>query len=68
VDILTNSFNNNLDTVFIVSGDGDYAPVLEEVIRHGKKIYVAALSSGLNPKLRDIADKFYDLDAKFFES
>jgi uncharacterized LabA/DUF88 family protein len=66
IDILTNTFNNNLDTVFIVSGDGDYAPVLEEVIRHGKRVYVAALSSGLNRKMVDLADKFYDLDAVFF--
>ena len=43
VDILTSAYANNFYTVFLVSGDGDYVPVLEEVVRLGKKITVAAL-------------------------
>ena len=45
VDILVNSHRNNLDTVYIITGDGDFVPVLEEVKRLGKRIYVAAFSS-----------------------
>jgi len=66
VDILINSYRNNLDTVYIITGDGDFVPVLEEVKRLGKRIYVAAFSSGLHPRIRAVADRFVDLDGCFF--
>jgi uncharacterized protein (TIGR00288 family) len=67
VDILTNVHMNNLDTVYLVSGDGDYKPVIQEAIRHGKNVYLAALSSGLNKELIYVVDKFIDLDKCYFE-
>ena len=67
VDILTNVYMDNIDTVYLISGDGDYKPVIEEVIRHGKNIYIAALSSGLNNSLKYIADNFIDLDRVYFK-
>ena len=66
VDILVNAYQNNLDTVYLLSGDADFVPVLEEVRRLGKRIYIAAFSSGLNPRIRAVADEFHDLDACFF--
>jgi uncharacterized LabA/DUF88 family protein len=66
VDILVNAYQNNLDTVYLLSGDADFVPVLEEVRRLGKRIYVAAFSSGLNPRIRAVADEFHDLDGCFF--
>jgi uncharacterized protein (TIGR00288 family) len=68
VDILSNVYMNNLDTVYLVSGDGDYKPVLEEVLRYGKHVYVAALPSGLNEELKYIADKFIDLENIYFKA
>ena len=62
VDILNHVYNNNLDTVYLMSGDGDYLPVINEVIRCGKQIYLAAFSSGLSPKLSNRVDSFHDLD------
>ncbi|MCW8890875.1 MAG: NYN domain-containing protein [Sedimenticola sp.] len=67
VDILSNVYKDNVDSIYLVSGDGDYKPVLEEAIRHGKHVYVAALSSGLNPDLRNCADQFIDLDQYYFK-
>ena len=67
VDILTNVYMDNLDTVYLVSGDGDYKPIIEEAIRHGKHVYVAALPSGLNEELKYIADNFIDLEHIYFE-
>ncbi|MEJ1463347.1 MAG: NYN domain-containing protein [Candidatus Sedimenticola sp. (ex Thyasira tokunagai)] len=67
VDILSNVYKDNLDSIYLVSGDGDYKPVLEEAIRHGKHVYVAALSSGLNIELRNCADQFIDLDQRYFK-
>jgi len=66
VDIMTHVYQNNLDVVYLVSGDGDYFPVIDEVIRNGKQIYVAALSDGLSPLLVERADKFFDLDRLYF--
>lgn len=67
VDILTNVYQNNLDAVFLLSGDGDYAPVVAECKRMGKQVFVSALSSGLSPSLRLSADYFMDLDGQFFQ-
>lgn len=68
VDILTNVYQNNVDTVFLVSGDGDYGPVVAECKRLGKQVFVAALTSGLSPVIRLAADYFLDLDSAFFET
>lgn len=67
VDVLTNVYQNNLDTVYLASGDGDYAPLIHEAQRMGKHVIVAALSSGLSPKLKLIADGFFNLDGCYFE-
>jgi len=66
VDILSHVYQGNLDVVYLVSGDGDYFPVIEESIRMGKQVYVAALSDGLNPLLVSRADRFIDLDRVYF--
>ena len=67
VDILNHVYRDNLDVVYLVSGDGDYKPVIEEVKRHGKHVYVAALSSGLNSELQLISDYFLNLDNMYFK-
>lgn len=67
VDILTHTYQNNLDVVYLISGDGDYLPVISEAMRNGKQVYLAALSEGLNPKLKNSTDKFVDLDPIFFK-
>ena len=45
-----------------MTGDGDYIPLIQEIMRQGKQVIVGALSNGLNPKLRVVADNFIDLD------
>jgi uncharacterized protein (TIGR00288 family) len=67
VDILSHVYRDNLDAVYLFSGDGDYHPILEEAIRHGKYIVIGAFSDGLSPVLRNLADEFFDLDATFFD-
>lgn len=66
VDIMCHTYHNNLDTVYLISGDGDYEPLVAECQRQGKTVYVAALSSGLSPRLPLIADRFVNLDNAFF--
>ena len=66
VDILTHVYNDNVDTVVLLSGDGDYMPVIEEVVRYGKQIWIGAFKFGLNRNLIHIADVFVLLDQFFF--
>jgi uncharacterized LabA/DUF88 family protein len=67
VDILTHVFNDNVDAVYLLSGDGDNKPVIKSVIRSGKQIFLAAFSSGLNASLANLADKFTLLDSHYFQ-
>ncbi|MDF2451908.1 MAG: hypothetical protein K0S26_1412 [Bacteroidota bacterium] len=67
VDILTNVFNNNLDTVLLVTGDGDFLPIIHEIVRHGKQVYLASFSSGLNAKLLNVVDDHINLDKIYFD-
>jgi uncharacterized LabA/DUF88 family protein len=66
VDILNHVHRDNVDIVMLYSGDGDYIPVIEEVLRCGKQCYISAFSDGLNPKLSQIADRFDCLDGRIF--
>jgi uncharacterized LabA/DUF88 family protein len=67
VDVLTHTHRDSIDIVYLISGDGDYKPLIEEVIRSGKQVYLAALSDGLNSDLSNIVDKFFDLDNIYFK-
>lgn len=68
VDVLTHCYRDNVDAVYLVSGDGDYLPVVKEAQRLGKQVVVAALSNGLSPVLRRSADSFIDLDLLYLKA
>ena len=67
VDVLTHAYRDNYDILYLISGDGDFKPLIEEAMRAGKQVYVAALSSGLNPTLKLAADVFVNLDPYYFK-
>ncbi len=68
-DFLSNAFHDNYDIAYLVAGDGDYIPMVEEVKRLGKIVYVSFFEKhGLNPRLKLASDFSYDLTAKFVES
>lgn len=48
VDILSHVYKNNVEAIYIMTGDGDFLPIIEEVLRQGKQVYLSAFSSGLN--------------------
>jgi uncharacterized LabA/DUF88 family protein len=68
VDVLECVKNNALDAVYLVSGDIDYRPLIEAVMRAGKRVYVASLSSGCAPHLPNIPDRYIDLDSVYFRT
>lgn len=66
-DMLRGAYMNGFDRAVILSGDGDYLPVIEDVMRTGKQVYIGAFTSGLNKGLIHAGDYFLNLDTMFFE-
>jgi uncharacterized LabA/DUF88 family protein len=54
---------SKLDVVILVSGDGDYAPLVEHLKSSGLQVEVAAFGRSTSGKLIEAADYFLDLDA-----
>jgi len=52
-----------LDVVVIVSGDGDFIPLVDHLKSIGQKAEVVAFGRSASGKLREIADNFIDLDS-----
>ena len=67
IDALRHTYNKSVRRVYLMSGDGDYIPLIQEIMRHGVSVKVGAFSSGCNNELKYIADDFRYLDDKYFE-
>lgn len=66
IDALRHAYNRDVEMVYLMSGDGDYIPLIKEIMHHGVQVSVGAFSSGCNKELCYIADDFFDLDKVFF--
>jgi uncharacterized LabA/DUF88 family protein len=62
IDAMRMAYTDQIEILCIVSGDGDFVPLIEEVKRRGKMVVVAALDSGRNEKLKTSVDRFIDLN------
>jgi uncharacterized LabA/DUF88 family protein len=51
-----------LDTIVLVSGDGDFSDLLEHAKSLGCRVEVVAFGKTTSHKLREVADFFTDLD------
>lgn len=51
-----------LDTIVLVSGDGDFSDLLEHAKSLGCRTEVVAFGKTTSHRLRDVADSFFDLD------
>lgn len=67
IDALRHTYNNSIDQICIFSGDGDYIPLIQEIMRQGKEVVVYAFSSGVDKRLYSASDGFIDLDTYFFK-
>lgn len=56
-----------VDTVVLVSGDGDFAPLVRRLQRWGQRVEVAAFSEGLASELAAVADHVDRLDQSTLE-
>lgn len=66
IDALRHSYHRHVDAVWLFSGDGDYLPLIREIMRNGTQVWLGAFSDGLNPALPRAVDRFIDLDPWFF--
>lgn len=60
-DMLTGALRNCYDTAILVSGDGDFAPVLEEIKRAGKQLENATFKSVRSDALVNASDLYIEL-------
>lgn len=50
-----------VDVIVLISGDGDYVPLVEYLKNHGKRVEVLAFGKSTSTRLREAADEFLDL-------
>jgi uncharacterized LabA/DUF88 family protein len=67
MDVMRATLTMPVDAIFLASGDRDYLPLLREVAKSSKQVYLAAFSSGLGSGLRSSVEEFVDLDKIFFK-
>jgi len=52
---------SSIDVIILVTGDGDFVPLVKYLQYHGKQVEVIAFSETASSKLREVADDFTDL-------
>lgn len=67
VDAMRYACTTGTEVIAILSGDGDFSELVRELQRQGRKVCVAAFSSGLADELTYLPDNFVCLDQYFFK-
>lgn len=52
----------SVDTIVLVSGDGDFIPLVEYLKNQGKRVEIIAFSRSASAHLKEMADEFVDLE------
>lgn len=67
MDIMRAALEMPIDGIYLLTGDGDFLPLVREITRSSsKQVYLGAFSCGLSKPLRDHVEAFIDLDPMFF--
>jgi uncharacterized protein (TIGR00288 family) len=53
--------SKKLDSIVLVTGDGDFAPLVDYLKNQGQQVEIIAFSKSASHKLKEIADDFVDL-------
>jgi hypothetical protein len=67
IDVLHQVYGGHAQDIGIISGDGDFLPLIVAAKNGGARVTVLAFSDGLSPELQHEADAFYSLDGFFFD-
>lgn len=59
VDVV--KFSELVDVVILVTGDGDFLPLVEYLQNKGKQVEIAGFAATTSIKLKEVADFYYDL-------
>ena len=65
IDAFNYSLLENIDEIHLMAGDSDYIPVIQEIMRRGKKVTVSSFSSGVKDEMKHIPDTYQCLDDIF---
>jgi uncharacterized protein (TIGR00288 family) len=60
VDVIR--FSHLVDVIILVTGDGDFLPLVEYLQNQGKQVEVAGFSQTTSARLKEVADFYYNLD------
>jgi len=55
--------SNKLDVVILVTGDGDFVPLIEYLKNHGQYVEVMAFGESASSRLKEQADEFFDFSS-----
>lgn len=66
VNALRYAYSKSVDRITIMSGDGDYLPLIREIQNMGLSVGIAAFRVGLNPELHHVTDSSLMLDGVYF--
>jgi hypothetical protein len=69
-DFISNAFLDNYEVAVLLAGDADYVPMVNEVKRLGKLVYVIFFHEkglGLNRNLQVASDVFFKIDDSFIQ-
>lgn len=65
-DFLGHAYKDDFDAAVLIAGDADFVPLVEDVKRLGKQVFVLFFpSQGLGVELRRHSDAFFDFETKF---
>lgn len=67
IDALRYVYGESIDQIVLMSGDGDYVPLLREVMARGKMVQAMAFSSGLSKQIKYNVDDFEIIDDEIFQ-
>jgi uncharacterized LabA/DUF88 family protein len=66
IDMMRAAHQSSTELLLLLSGDGDYLPLVEECMRLGKPTWACSFSSGLHESLPCSVDLYETLDDVFF--
>jgi uncharacterized LabA/DUF88 family protein len=66
IDALMHSTSRHIETLYLVTGDGDFLPLVDEIMRLGIRVELFSLSSGHSKELSQRVDAFTLVDSKLF--
>lgn len=66
IDAMMHLYHTQFDTMILMSGDGDFAPLLDIYKKMGKRVEVCSIKHSTSKELRYTADSWYEIQPNYF--